>query len=807
MRASTDGESIKSSLGPEIAVSQARITSAIITSLLIRLLLFIMRPVNTHARLFLPHFLVPITLVIIWNFPPPVVLDGPAPQLPDDYIVEGYDCSHPTAVLDMSFSNPEYCPAAADPVETQHKAYVLLQREVNRKVDGYRCRVKLTRTVNYCGNFDHQTNYPDYSFHDREVTFSAEACREAVENKKVNLGESMGIDQGDNRNSPHTAYVNVPGVGHIVTYLRGFTTHTETGEVYCGGDTWHPPGADTPIEDVVVTDYYKFEIEKERYLIQDGTIRALADNVILGCEPQDRKCTTGTATYIWDSLDDKCPLARTRDVVTGTKARDAQGREVFMSTDGSLVRFVIQDAVTFPDCDGAVVSTTNYNDLYLAEVEQRKKFKRDVDPSQVELSSYVRNRDDYLYTHLREAVADEFRHVLQASCEENARRAKKEFFLQHVEPRLYTYLLGNGTFAISAGEVIYQYTCKRVLAKAVNKPICYRELPVRVLDNSSRLYGHDLFLDPLTHQLSPDGQVVPCSSIFAPKFQNFRGQWIQPTPDLRRCEPPAAFTNPADIAKRLRDAVLTATIDPSTGGIYTDDTLRDHMRILNYAREGASIDAIIRSQTHRGRIHGVPLMPAHQLLENLPDLTPWHAGITGFFVQGGKITSILLFIYAGYVVVFSVLKAVFTCLRLKRLVGTCDACLYAFCADTFLLNALVRGDKEERDPPSRSSGHTTPIYKAQAQKTQKKAFKKGHRRTESNAYEIPRVTQPGSAAANAADDTLSTLVDSDQGETSLKVPYRPPLHFSFFGPSEPPPPIEPAGEEMALKAKAKTTPR
>ena len=171
-----------------------------------------------------------------------------------------------------------------------------------------------------------------------------------------------------------------------------------------------------------------------------------------------------------------------------------------MSTYGSLVRLVMthQEA----HCDN-MVWTTNYDNLFLAEVGKGKPFDRPLDPtSTISLATYICNRDDFLYSYSIQQLNVELTAVLQRDCEENYHRSKMDYFYKHQHPGVVTYAYGNGTFAMSAGEVMYHYKCPAVQVKALELEKCFGALPVKILpphNNDELNPDQEWFIEPLTH--------------------------------------------------------------------------------------------------------------------------------------------------------------------------------------------------------------------------------------------------------------------------------------------------------------------
>ena len=72
----------------------------------------------------------------------------------------------------------------------------------------------------------------------------------------------------------------------------------------------------------------------------------------------------------------------------GIIVNDDNGKEVFMSTDNSLVRLVLGDTVS---ACGEIIQKTNYEHLFLYHGQSVRFQKHQVDPSDVNMITYVNN--------------------------------------------------------------------------------------------------------------------------------------------------------------------------------------------------------------------------------------------------------------------------------------------------------------------------------------------------------------------------------------------------------------------------------
>ena len=90
-----------------------------------------------------------------------------------------------------------------------------------------------------------------------------------------------------------------------------------------------------------------------------------------------------------------------------------------MSTDKSLVRFVKKEAVSM--C-GRIVYKTNYDNLYLSAYPSSNPITRQTEVESRSTSTYVRNRDDYLYHNTLGMIEQEFQGVLTNDCQRSSKR-------------------------------------------------------------------------------------------------------------------------------------------------------------------------------------------------------------------------------------------------------------------------------------------------------------------------------------------------------------------------------------------------
>ena len=475
--------------------------------------------------------------------------------------LRGYDCDDPRHLHDVASARQETCHHQTH-VSSQRNATVqILQDSFTSRIKGHLCKMVVTRTPNYCGNYDHQTMYPRFKLTEVPKTISPDICRRMIRENKYETPAGEDIDIADNEVTAY--FYENPGR----TYLN------PSGEVKCHGENWKIGNVNVP--DMVVAHEMKITLQTETFIIRSKEVRAMSTGYTLPCPSHEGSCQTPTATFIWDISDRTCPMAFTR-TSHGIIVTDDNGNEVFMSTDNSLVRFVLRDTVS---ACGEIIQKTNYEHLFLYHGQSAKFQKHQVDPSDVNMITYVNNRDDYLYNRIIDQVEAEMNKVLHHDCEKRASLHQAQAKTSRTE--LMTISLGNGTFSTQAGETLWTYTCHPVEVTARESETCYLSLPINYdgLESADHPPGTEFFLEPFTRRISTEGVPIRCSDQLHIKYATQSGHWIMVTPKILDAKAPY---HPGE-----SDTMITKfdrEIDWSEGGVYTTEELKSLRRYMEYSR-------------------------------------------------------------------------------------------------------------------------------------------------------------------------------------------------------------------------------
>ena len=547
-------------------------------------------------------------------------------------------------------------------VHIANKTFTVLQLEKTRLSRGFYCRIWESRDVHNCGMFGHSTPVKELSFVNRPAAPTPEECWK-IRTTNMYIPETPG--------EPHK--ILLWGKTNLLRWDDVGTRSLDNGEANCKGSRLTYKGHE--YESISSVRELRIKIGDEVFqTLRSGNGDADAGRVLarmhgerLDTDMQSGSYVTEDTTYIWKPPPPRCELGVARASVSGVLAKVEKGEQVFMSSDGSNVRFVL--GKTLSKCD-RVVYTTNMDDIYLMD-EDQEPIKREIKPSEVSIISYINNRDDFLYHHIKEHVEQEFRAVLRHQCLSQAEDAHSEFIRAVQQTGVQTFVGSNGTFATSSGEVVYRYSCAPVDVLGLDQDQCFTGLPVEVAAGGAgtTLYppGTQLFMLPITRRLVKHAAPLACSTeAFTIKYQNQQGDWVGVYPELRMTSAPADLP-----AMRLGGKGVLPDSDLSQGGLYDDVTLKKMETFLQQGDLQHAIAGRIADQARLPSNIGHHLSP-QDVFPSLQD-TPFLAGLWDWTINltdsFGHLVAVLIGLWTISQLLSAWAKWVYAAVVLRRVPG------------------------------------------------------------------------------------------------------------------------------------------
>ena len=645
-----------------------------------------------------------------------IELSEPDPGINFDanYALQAYDCRSPTNIRDYSFSIPSACKLDVEVYRSENQTFELMQAEGELRVKGWFCRIFVDQSVSYCGTYDHSTPFQNTAdnFKRQRHPISAEQCWKMVKDQRISYSEDLRYpNDAPQPNKHHSStwdwnigdyfedkrHVKAPGIHHISIEPVGLSW-AEDGHVHCEGAEWYSPFSGVFIDSAVVIRHFTLEFKEELFTIPaDKREFILATSTgfrLSQCEDRDGSCQANDGVYVWDAtqLKDWCPLAFNtafRGITVTDKTNDTT---VVMSTDGKLLRFI--EGAPSSEC-GHVVYQTNYKHLFLNRVDQQGRFPetRKVHASQVNIHTFVVNRDDRLFNDLIDYVSSEFNSLLINECYSRTENARSFAWISNGQAELLAYLMGNGTFALAAGETLYYYDCQPVVVfpRLLSSGQCYHDLPVHLPKfNASAVEPY--FLERLTRRLTTSGIEVPCNPKFLPKFKDLNGRWISVDDKVMHMSPPAdrrpitPYWDPSQTKPRS---------DYSQGGIYTSQQMTSMQQYLDFGRTQVALQNRLTMQ-YRADRSAREVTPTSLF----PDPDGWQdiasgyilGGFIGFLKTWGEMVSFALTVWFTVKILLWIWQFSYHFTILRPMHGCCWSLLWSI-SPTTLFMRQQRQDK------------------------------------------------------------------------------------------------------------------
>ena len=331
----------------------------------------------------------------------------------------------------------------------------------------------------------------------------------------------------------------------------------------------------------------------------DNTMHVPETNRHLDCSATAGQCQLARRSYYWNppAMEPYCPLYQTR-WVKGVTTEDEHARQVFTSTDGSMVRVLIKDKASFPACGADRVQQTNYHNLFLVSASSSNPyFLRKLPTREMSIVTYANNQDSFLYHDLKKKLKESHAATIHHDCVRRQQEQKQSLSgLVTEQVSLSEGIsanLGNGYFASSAGDAYWRYKCKDILAYVRTTNRCYESVPVRLQPKDDYRYRKALkldlngtveyFLTPHSHMLTTTGIEVECVHARPSMYLGAYGQWIliRPQGNSITTEPRAIELKGHTLEDDPPNDPNWEPLEAEYGGIY----LPEDIRTMEYQRQ------------------------------------------------------------------------------------------------------------------------------------------------------------------------------------------------------------------------------
>ena len=446
------------------------------------------------------------------------------------YEINYKDCSKPNRIRKYSVS-------AACQQETketvQPTGYKLLQPKRNVPLKGYKCSIKKSEHIIFCGAFSHQ-KYLTPPTIDVPQHVSFEECRQLVSSKKFHIpgqgGQTYTVDM-DTEN-----IFSIDELGSI---------HSDQ-SVWCEGETMRIHG--NPVKQVVVLAQWRILLTRQNFIMDNKAVEALDGHIKFPqvCDMNSGGCTTADGTFVWHRPTNPCSLALVRTDGMFRPEGD------YLVDDKLKLRLKIESKARSPNhCPHGQVFYTNDPNIMLTHDDGYEG----IGASDIDIFLHVNLRAEYLQYKI-ETERDGLVNILHTeACESKySKGATGEIFqMDHL-------------FGIRKGDVLYTFDCANKTGVIKPREHCYDSIPIE----------DGKFVDPITRISSPHATPKECDSYFPLLIETTSQGWVEITNVVKPVKSPET--------KFVKAVVSEHESDESEGGVglYSAEEERSWENLVAY---------------------------------------------------------------------------------------------------------------------------------------------------------------------------------------------------------------------------------
>ena len=212
----------------------------------------------------------------------------------NNFTIHAFDCSHPMNVRTETIEVMNACSMMERSPDRRNETLQLLQVTSFVHLDSFRCHLVQTRSVRYCGVYDHQTELGAYSFVQVPQNVSEEQCRQWI--RTLQFEDLLGGTHPLGLQSTTIAQVYEAGKEEV-----------QGGEVRCLGQDVNFGGE--IIHRAVVKSQYSITLEKLPMVVRRKDLEVTVGTVRMGVPATEQTAATGTGRYVWSYVphDHQCP--------------------------------------------------------------------------------------------------------------------------------------------------------------------------------------------------------------------------------------------------------------------------------------------------------------------------------------------------------------------------------------------------------------------------------------------------------------------------------------------------------------------
>ena len=383
---------------------------------------------------------------------------------------EAYDCTESKEVRLLAH---ESCL-----INQGHKSieeFVIIQENKRRNITGYKCEIKESTIVDYCGHYSSTKATGESRYHVAKKIDGGQ-CREMV---------SKGTYEVDG--TIHN--VRMDSINHLAWFTHG-SVKFDGSNIQCVGEPLRL--MDGQVNQNMIRQITQAVKIQRIDLMVDGDEVLTQAGVVLGPEKEG----TGMVdmeTVIWDpAAQDDCKLRK----ITTMKLETRDG--VNFINNEHMIKLVKKQKSFNQNCK-MTYYTTNDDNIHMMEIKHASELNM-FDKSSVHLGSHIQTQLDFLDSKVATAIKEAYSMSLDPECHE-----------MNLAPLHKTMRLPSNKFTRNLGDVSVVFRCQPTTVELnSNTSDCHAHPPVITAN------GKEQFIDPETRIIVNKSVVIPCTKESTP---------------------------------------------------------------------------------------------------------------------------------------------------------------------------------------------------------------------------------------------------------------------------------------------------
>lgn len=568
------------------------------------------------------------------------------------------DCTKPLRI--QEFNVKKVCVEPEESKLNSKKLYKILVPQKNIKMTGYRCEIRTSRFLFFCGAFSHNKmiSVPKIEVLEK---LSLEGCNSLVHTNKYRVpGQS------------HTLHV---AVGEEAVYSIDELGTIHVGKnIQCEGQQMRV--GTQLVDSVIELAQFKIKISKETYILNDNRVESVGDHIKFpdSCSIGAGGCVTADGTYVWKRPDNTCPFLLARE--DGEFYTEG---DYLVDHNLKLRLKLTTSAQMSNNCPTGMIYYTDNPDIYLTTTNGYQKLSA----PDIDIFLYVNSRADYLQWNIEKSKSQLQNFVKARVCNQQYTKTQNEIFKI------------DGHNALRRGDTLFLFSCTKKTGKLISSSKCYNSLMVETPTQET------IFVDPITRIASKHGVETECDQQFPLTIETDAEGWVAISNVIKPvAAPQEMFVEEAKLQHESMDGT----------GIYTPEEEKSWEALVSY---GSFRDSMVEKLT-RGMCRNdeecvleenddMPSYNINNLLERVEEelsfkekIDKWLQTHVGYLCAA----VLLLWIFQALI---SIAIVVQTCIVHGMAAGL--ASLYSLCC--FLPHTVVKVRKNaaRRGKPTAPIGH------------------------------------------------------------------------------------------------------